>query len=295
MKYLTTQEIAKLWSVSERSVRNYCSLGRVPGSFIDGKTWYIPYNAERPRRSSKKKTRNLTLLGTLKIEKESKIKGRIYHKLQIEMTYNSNHIEGSKLSHEQTNLIFDTNTISLEKCSINIDDIIETFNHFRCIDFVIDVASKKLTEPMIKQLHYILKSSTSDSRISWFNVGDYKLEPNEVGERPTTAPKDVKREIQKLLNEYNNIKEVTIEDIIDFHYKFEAIHPFQDGNGRVGRLIMLKECLKHNFTPILIKDDFKSFYYRGLNEYHREKGYLIDTCLHGQDIFKQYIIYFNKK
>ena len=231
------------------------------------------------------------LLKVLHREKEARLKGGIYHKLQIEMTYNSNHMEGSELTHDQTRFIFETKTILTEK-NIKIDDIIETKNHFQCIDLVIDFAKKKLTESFIKKLHFTLKKGTTDEEKSWFKVGDYKLLPNEVGERETTHPKDVSREIKKILQNYHKKKEIKIKDIIDFHVKFERIHPFQDGNGRVGRLIAFKECLKHNIVPFFIKDDFKMFYYRGLKEWDRQKGFLMDTCLHGQDIMKSFLDYF---
>ena len=289
MKYLNTNEIAIKWNISERSVRNYCSQGRVVGAILNGKKWLIPEIANKPIRNYKHNTRSRTLLEILKDEKESKLSGGIYHKLQVEMTYNSNHIEGSKLSHEQTRYIFETRTIYALDGTVNVDDVIETSNHFRCIDFAIDSAKYKLNESLIKQFHYILKQGTEDSRKQWFKCGDYKTMENEVGGTETTTPKLVKKEMKELIDYYNKIEKVTIEDIIDFHYRFEKIHPFQDGNGRVGRLIMLKECLKNNLVPIIINDDFKLFYYRGLKEYPFEKGYLIDTCLFGQDIMKNYL------
>lgn len=292
MKYLTSLEIANIWNVSERSVRNYCAQGRVLGSFLNGKTWLIPEDAKKPSRNKRTSNKQLNLLETLKRERNARLKGGIYHRFQVEFTYNSNHIEGSKLTHDQTALIFETKTIGQMSGNTKVDDIIETVNHFKCIDYIIDFADKKLTEAFIKQLHLILKSNTADSFLNWFKVGDYKLLPNEVGETQTVSPENVKAEIKALLEQYNSIEHITIEDIIYFHYKFESIHPFQDGNGRVGRLIMLKECLKHNIVPILIQDEFKSFYYRGLKEYKRQKGYLVDTCLHGQDIIKTYLDYF---
>lgn len=295
MIYLKSQEIAKLWNISDRQVRTYCSDGRIQDAFLNGKTWMIPENAEKPKRQKRQILADRNLLFCLKEEKEHQLHGRIYHKLQIEFTYNSNHIEGSQLTHDQTRMIFETNTIGVSTKATNIDDIIETANHFKCIDYVIDCANKKLNESFIKQLHYILKQNTSDSRLSWFKVGDYKLMPNEVGGKETLQPEKVKEATQKILNEYNSKDKHSIEEIIDFHYKFESIHPFQDGNGRVGRLIMLKECLKNNIVPILIKDEFKDFYYRGLSEYKYEKGYLIDTCLHGQDIVKSFLDYFRIK
>jgi len=295
MKYLTSNEIAEKWDISDRQVRAYCFSGRILGCFLEGKTWMIPEDATKPLRQKRTVKKYKNLLEILKEEKEHKIKGRIYHKLQIEMTYNSNHIEGSKLTHDQTSLIFETKTLGATNQATKIDDIIETVNHFKCIDYVIDNADKKLTESFIKQLHFIFKQNTSDSSLSWFKVGDYKTLENEVGGNETTRPSDVKNEISTLLDFYNSKKNIKIEDVIDFHHKFESIHPFQDGNGRIGRLIILKQCLRHDLVPILIKDDFKEFYYRGLKEYKYQKGYLIDTCLHGQDIFKSYLEYFKIK
>lgn len=234
------------------------------------------------------------LLETLKFEKNNKISGGIYHKLQVEFTYNSNHIEGSRLSEEQTRLIFETNTIGLDdsKTSLKVDDIIETSNHFQAIDKIIDLYDEDLREEFIKNIHKILKSGTSDSRKDWFIVGDYKAYPNEVGGYETTLPENVSREMKNLLEIYNNKKAKSFEDIIDFHYQFEKIHPFQDGNGRVGRLLMLKECLKNDIVPFIINDDLKFFYYRGLSNYKKERGYLLDTCLTAQDRFKTYLDYF---
>ncbi len=295
MKYLNVIEISKKWNVSERSVRNYCNQGRVPGAILNNHNWLIPEDALKPSRQIRHSVKETTLLEILKREKRSSIKGGIYHKLQIEMTYNSNHIEGSTLSYDQTRYIFETKTIGVENVSIKVDDIIETINHFRCIDLAIESANYKLTESLIKQFHYILKSGTADSYKPWFKVSDYKLLENEVGGNKTTKPKEVKEKIIDLLTWYNSINNVSLETIIEFHYRFETIHPFQDGNGRVGRLIMLKECLKHNIVPILITDQYKAFYYRGLREWEQEKGYLIDTCLFGQDIMKNYLDYFKIK
>ena len=292
MKYLTSNQIAVKWKVSERSVRNYCNNGRVIGAILEGKTWLIPENAEKPKRQINHSIGNRNLLTILKDEKDSQMKGSIYHKLQIEMAYNSNHIEGSKLTHDQTRYIYETKTIGISKEIINIDDIIETSNHFRCVDLAIDTAKYLLNESLIKQFHLILKSGTSDSTKPWFKIGDYKLIENEVGDTETCPVNEVKQRLVKLLKNYNSKKNVTINDIIDFHYEFEKIHPFQDGNGRVGRLIMLKECLKHNIVPIIINEELKLFYYRGLKEYKNEKGYLVDTCLYGQDIVKKYLDYF---
>ena len=292
MQYLSVAEIAKKWDVSERSVRNYCAHGRVSGAVLTGKTWNIPENAQKPVRSNKKKEKPAILLDILQDEKKNKYSGGIYHKTQIDLTYNSNHMEGSRLTHDQTRYIFETNTIGIENEVLNVDDVIETANHFRCIDMIIDHAKSALTEKIIKELHLILKNSTSDSRKEWFAVGDYKKMPNEVGGMETVLPEKVADSMRKLLSEYNNKEEKSFEDILDFHVKFERIHPFQDGNGRVGRLIMSKESLKYNIVPFIIEDDLKMFYYRGLKEWNNERGYLTDTCLTAQDRYKAYLDYF---
>ena len=292
MRYLSVIEIAKKWNISERSVRNYCAHGRVQGAFLTGKTWNIPENAEKPERSNKKKGHTLTLLDILRDQKEGKYSGGIYHRTQIDLTYNSNHMEGSRLTRNQTRYIFETNTVGVENEVLNVDDVIETVNHFRCIDLVIDHADDILSEKFIKELHLTLKNGTSDSRKDWFAVGEYKKIPNEVGGMDTALPEEVADKMKTLLKEYNVIKEKTLEDILDFHVKFERIHPFQDGNGRVGRLIMFKECLKHNIVPFIIEDNLKLFYYRGLKEWDNEKGYLTDTCLTAQDKYKAYLNYF---
>mgnify|MGYP001342991525 CR=1 FL=1 len=292
MRYLSVAEIAKKWNISERSVRNYCAHGRVPGAFLTGKTWNIPKDAEKPERLNKKKEHPLTLLDILQDQKASKYSGGIYHKTQIDLTYNSNHIEGSRLTHEQTRYIFETNTIGVENEVLNVDDVIETVNHFRCIDMIIDHAKAALTEKFIKELHLILKSGTSDSGKDWFALGDYKKMPNEVGGMETALPEEVAGKMKALLTEYNAKEEKTFEGILDLHVKFERIHPFQDGNGRVGRLIMFRECLKYNIVPFIIEDNLKMFYYRGLMEWDNEKGYLTDTCLAAQDKYKAYLDYF---
>ena len=292
MRYLSVTEIAKKWEVSERSVRNYCAQGRVNGAFITSKIWNIPENAEKPERINKRKEVKITLLDILKEQKASKYSGGIYHKTQIELTYNSNHIEGSRLTHDQTRYIFETNTIGVEKEVLNVDDVIETVNHFHCIDIIIDSARAVLTEKFIKDLHFILKNGTSDSRKDWFAVGDYKKLPNEVGGMDTTIPEEVANKMKILLMGYNAKDAKTFEDILDFHVKFERIHPFQDGNGRIGRLIMFKECLKNNIVPFIVDDNLKMFYYRGLKEWDNEKGYLTDTCLAAQDKYKAYLDYF---
>lgn len=292
MRYLSVIEIAKKWNISQRSVRNYCAHGRVQGAFLTGKTWNIPENAEKPERSNKKKGHTLTLLDILREQKEGKYSGGIYHRTQIDLTYNSNHMEGSRLTRNQTRYIFETNTVGVENEVLNVDDVIETVNHFHCIDLVIDHADDILSEKFIKKLHLTLKNGTSDSRKERFAVGEYKKIPNEVGGMDTALPEEVADKMKTLLKEYNVIKEKTLEDILDFHVKFERIHPFQDGNGRVGRLIMFKECLKHNIVPFIIEDNQKLFYYRGLKEWDNEKGYLTDTCLTAQDKYKTYLNYF---
>ena len=292
MRYLSVAEIAGKWNVSERSVRNYCAQGRVIGAFLTGKTWNIPENAVKPERINKKKERSITLLDILKEQKAGKYPGGIYHKTQIDLTYNSNHIEGSRLTHEQTRYIFETNTISVENEVLNVDDVIETANHFRCIDMMIDNAKAALTEKLIKEIHMILKNGTSDSRKDWFAVGDYKKLPNEVGGLATALPEEVAGKMEELLTEYNAKPDKTLGDILEFHVQFEQIHPFQDGNGRVGRLIMFKECLKYHIVPFIIEDNLKMFYYRGLKEWNNEKGYLTDTCLTAQDKYKAYLDYF---
>ena len=292
MVYMSVKDAAQKWNLSERSVRKYCVEGRVSGAMLVGTTWMIPDNAEKPKRKTRSDAAPDTLLNILQREKEASLSGGIYHKIQIELTYNSNHIEGSRLTHDQTRYIFETNTIGMTNEHINVDDIVETSNHFRCIDLVIENASNLLTEGFIKELHRVLKNGTSDSRQSWFAVGDYKKLPNEVGGRDTTAPEDVAKEMKALLAHYHAKKEKTFAEILDFHYRFERIHPFQDGNGRVGRLILFKECLRNNIVPFIIDDELKMFYYRGLSEWTRERGYLTDTCLAAQDKFKRYLDYF---
>lgn len=225
-----------------------------------------------------------TILQILRDEKEAKISGGLYHELQVRMTYNSNHIEGSKLTEDQTRLIFETNTIDVGD-GVPVDDILETVHHFRAIDYVIDTAEEELSEEIIKHLHYILKHDTKDSTLSWFAVGDYKRRANMVGGRETAKPKDVPKRMKALLRDYNARDTVTVNDVIAFHAEFEYIHPFQDGNGRVGRLVALKECLRHNIIPFIIEDSKKNFYYRSLSEWRSEKGWLTDTCLDGQDTF----------
>ena len=293
MKYLTSSQISKIWNVSERSVRNYCALGKVTGAILEGGVWKIPTVAKKPARANEKENKNY-LLERLREEKEHGIKGGIYHKLQIDLTYNSNHMEGSELTHDQTRYIFETRTIGVENAneSIKVDDIVETINHFSMIDRVIDFANYELSEAFIKELHKILKTGTSDSRLSWFKVGDYKRRANAVGDIETTSPRLVPQEMKKLVDEYNKKEKHSFEEIIEFHVKFERIHPFQEGNGRVGRMIAFKECLKNNIVPFIILDSKKMFYYRGLKNWDNERGWLIDTCLDGQDTVKAYLDYF---
>lgn len=292
MHYISVSEFAKKWNLSERTVRNYCAIGKLKGAFLTGKTWNIPEDAFLPKKGNKKKFSDNTLLNQLKEQKDMKLKGGIYHRTQIDLTYNSNRIEGSKITHEQTRFIFETNTIGASKESVLVDDIVETSNHFRCIDLIIEKAKFKLTESLIKELHFLLKSGTSDSGKDWFNVGDYKKMPNEVGGNETCPPKEVSIKMKKLLSDYYKLEQKTIEDIIDFHQKFEIIHPFQDGNGRVGRLIMFKECLANNVVPFIIDDELKLFYYRGLQEWNNVKEFLLDTCLTAQDKYKIILNYF---
>lgn len=233
-----------------------------------------------------------TLLYRLREEKRIRLKGGIYHQTQIKLAYNSNHMEGSRLTEEQTRYIYETNTIGLEKEPVNVDDIIETINHFQCFDYILDCAEDILTENIIKNIHFMLKSNTSDSRLDWFQVGEYKQRSNMVGDSKTVPPGKVQKEMQKLLSAYQQKDSISFEDIVAFHYSFEKIHPFQDGNGRAGRLIMFKECLKYNIIPFIIEERHKLYYYRGLKEFEIEKGYLMDTCLSAQDAYKEMLAYF---
>lgn len=292
-KFMTIKEASILWNLSERSTRNYCANGRVEGALFKDGSWLIPIDAKKPVRTNEKENKNY-LLERLREEKKHSIKGGIYHKLQIDLAYNSNHMEGSELTHDQTRYIFETRTIGVENSNevIKVDDIVETINHFSMIDRVIDFANYELSEAFIKELHMILKTGTSDSRLSWFKVGDYKRRANAVGDIETTLPRLVPQEMKKLVNEYNKKEKHTLEEIIEFHVKFERIHPFQEGNGRVGRLIAFKECLKNNIVPFIILDSKKMLYYRGLKNWDKERGWLIDTCLDGQDTVKSYLDYF---
>lgn len=295
MGYISIAEFAGKNGVSERTVRNWCSSGKMEGAFLTGKTWNVPEDASLPDRKKSMVRKEFPLLSRLREEKSSRLKGGIYHRTQIDLTYNSNHIEGSRLSHEQTRYIYETNTIGISDESVNVDDIVETVNHFRCIDYIIDHAQDKLTEGMIKEVHRILKTGTSDSRKSWFNVGEYKKLPNEVGGNQTCQPEKVHSMVSVLLKSYNSKKKKTLDDIIDFHKQFESIHPFQDGNGRTGRLIMFKECLSSGIVPFIITDDLKYFYYRGLQNWPDIPGYLRDTCLTAQDNYAALLVYFGIK
>lgn len=294
MEFISVSQFADKFGISERTARNYCANGKIEGAFLTGKTWNIPVDAVLPER--KLSNRKVSpLLCALREQKAQKLKGNIYHRTQIDLTYNSNHIEGSRLTHDQTRYIFETNTIGITDEAINVDDVLETVNHFKCIDYIIDHAEEKLTENLIKQLHLLLKTSTSDSRKDWFSVGEYKLLPNEVGGMDTCLPEDVHKEMMSLLKRYNSVKAHSFEDILDFHVHFERIHPFQDGNGRVGRLLMFKECLRYGHVPFIITDELKLFYYRGLQEWGHVNGYLIDTCLTAQDHYKSLLDYFRIK
>ena len=268
-----------------RSVRNYCAEGRVPGAVLMGKVWMIPEGAEKPIRKTRSDAAPETLLDILHREKNTSLSGGIYHKLQIELTYNSNHMEGSRLTHDQTRYIFETNTIGATNDSVNVDDIVETSNHFRCIDLLIENATSILTEGFIKELHRVLKNGTSDSRQSWFAVGDYKKLPNEVGGKDTTLPENVAAEMKSLMSSYNAKKEKTFEEILDFHYRFERIHPFQDGNGRVGRLIMFKECLRHNVMPFILDDKRRARYLEGIRNWEGDHGILVEVVMEAQSRF----------
>lgn len=289
MEYISVIQFAEKYGISERTARNYCAAGKIDGAFLTGKTWNIPAAADLPRRGKKQLS---PLLVRLREEKESKLKGGIYHRTQIDLTYNSNHIEGSRLTKEQTRYIFETNTLGITTEDTSVDDIMETVNHFRCIDYVIDHATDKITEAHIKALHAILKTNTSESRKPWFAVGAYKRLANEVGEQETVAPKEVHRHIKVLLSDYNALKQVTFDDILDFHVRFERIHPFQDGNGRVGRLLLFWQCLQNAQVPFIITDKLRLYYYRGLQHWGNTNGYLRDTCLTAQDNYKALLDYF---
>lgn len=296
MKLLNVKEIAAKWKISERSVRNYCQLGRVKGAILKAKTWYIPEDATMPERKNSIFSKSNNILNSLLKEQRVKLSGRIYHLTQIDFAYNSNHIEGSRLTHEQTRYIFETHTIGFEKNkSTRVDDVIETINHFRCFDHLLKTINIPLDESLIKSFHRILKSNTTDADRGWFKVGDYKIQPNVVGGMKTTPPEHVPVEIKHLLDWYNSIKQKNLKDILEFHVRFEKIHPFQDGNGRVGRLIMFRECLKNDIVPFIIKDEVRDFYYRGIKNWNKQKGYLTDTCLKCQDDYKTVLDYLKIK
>lgn len=296
MRYISVKEAAGKWDITPRVVRQYCEDGRVEGAFKTGATWNIPEDAVKPERKRPASGRTDMpddLLARLRMEKESMMPGGIYHLIQIEFAYNSNHIEGSKLTHDQTRYIYETNTIGLEGETVNADDVIETVNHFRALDYIIDHARQHISESMIKKLHLILKTGTQDSRRSWFAVGAYKRLENEVGGMTTARPEDVPEKMKDLIRQYNMSDNKTLKDLLDFHYRFERIHPFQDGNGRVGRLILFKECLRTGVLPFIIEDDIKLFYYRGLAEWPRQKGYLIGTAESQQNKFKEILSYYH--
>jgi len=295
MKYISVTEYAQKYDISERTARNYCAKGKIEGAFLTGKTWNIPADATLPKRKNAREKRVMPLLAILREQKTSRMEGSIYHKTQIDFAYNSNHIEGSRLTYEQTRYIFETNTLGFDKGIVNVDDLIETTNHFHCVDHIIEHTFDSLTEDNIKHLHGMLKSGTSDSRKDWFAVGDYKRLPNEVGGVETCPPEEVHRQMKQLLSSYNALKQKTLDDILDFHVRFERIHPFQDGNGRVGRLILFKECLANNIVPFIITEELKLFYYRGLQQWGHVNGYLTDTCLTAQEQYKEALHYFKVK
>lgn len=287
MRLVPEEEYAANHGLTVQAVRGYCAEGKLPGAEQEGERWRIPADAPLPN-----ETEHSPLLVALREQMESKMRGGIYHRTQIDLTYNSSHIEGSRLSKEQTRYIYETNTIGVTEEAVSVDDIIETTNHFRCIDFIIEHAEEPLTEEMIKRLHALLKAGTSDADRPWFAVGEYKRLPNEVGGKETTAPEDVTAAIRALLQEYSGKREVSLEEILDFHYRLEMIHPFQDGNGRVGRLIIFKECLAHHIVPFIITEELKMYYYRGLDRWEEVRGYLLDTCLTAQDRYRAILDYF---
>lgn len=292
MEYISVSQFAKKYGISERTARNYCATGKIEGAFLTGKTWNIPAEAVLPKRNTKKVS---PLLAALREQKEAQLKGGVYHRVQIDLTYNSNNIEGSRLTKEQTRYIFETNTLGITSENTRIDDILETINHFRCIDYVIDHASDKITESHIKQLHLILKTNTSDSRKAWFAIGDYKRLANSVGEEETTQPQAVHGQMKLLLADYHALKNVDFDNLLDFHVRFERIHPFQDGNGRVGRLLLFWQCLQAGIAPFIITEDLRLFYYRGIQNWGKINGYLKDTCLTAQDNFKAILDYYKIK
>lgn len=292
MGFVSVAETAKKWGVSERSVRNYCAEGRVPGAFLTGKTWNVPDDAAKPERVGKRDSRPLGLLAVLQAEARGNVSGGIYHMVQIELTYNSNHMEGSRLTQEQTRFIFETNTLGVADGAVRADDVVETANHFKCVDMVIEHAARPLSEAFVKELHRTLKNGTSDARKEWFEVGGYKRLPNTVGDMPTAPPEEVPVRMREFIDACNTRETLSFDDLLDLHHRFERIHPFQDGNGRVGRLLLFRECLRRGIVPFIIGDDLKFYYYRGLKEWERDRAYLRDTCLTAQDAFKKMLDYF---
>lgn len=299
-KKMTQNEIANILDVSPATVSKYESGALEPN--IESlkrlaETFNITIDELLKEEEDTFDISKINVLDILREQKEMKLKGNLYHNTQVIFAYNTNHIEGSKLTEDQTRYIFETNSILFEKETVaSIDDILETANHFKLVDYMLDIADEDLTEDIMKQFHRILKEGTADSRKEWFNVGEYKKVVNEAGDMKTTSPKETPKAMQKLMEWYNSLNNVTIKDIIEFHARFEKIHPFQDGNGRIGRIIIFKECLKNNIIPFIILDRDKLFYYRGLKEYqgNREKGYLIDTCLNAQDQYIKMIEYYLK-
>lgn len=281
-KHIGRSELSSALGLSSRTIAKISKGQRLSERSIQKIADYLGF----PKEELFREISENKILQILRDEKDMGLSGSLYHVLQVKMTYNSNHIEGSMLSEEQTRLIFETNTVDSGE-GILVDDILETVHHFRAIDYVIDSAEKPLSEEIIKKLHYILKHDTKDSTLSWFAVGDYKKKANMVGGKETSKQSEVHSHMKALLDIYNSKERITIEDIIAFHAEFEQIHPFQDGNGRVGRLVALKECLNHNILPFIIEDSKKGFYYRGLSQWQTEKGFLTDTCLDGQDTFKR--------
>ncbi len=289
MEYISVTKFAEKYGISERTARNYCATGKISGAFLTGKTWNIPTEAALPKRGKNKVS---PLLQRLRAEQEARLKGGIYHRTQIDLTYNSNHIEGSRLTKEQTRYIFETNTLGASTDNTRIDDIMETVNHFRCIDYIIVHATDRITETHIKELHKILKTNTSDSQKQWFAVGEYKRLANEVGGEETVSPDDVHKRMKELLAEYNSLKHPDFDNVLNFHVQFERIHPFQDGNGRVGRLLLFWQCLQAGIVPFIITEDLRLYYYRGIQNCGRVNGYLRDTCLSAQDNYKAVLDYF---
>lgn len=289
MEYISVTKFAEKYGISERTARNYCATGKISGAFLTGKTWNIPTEAALPKRGKNKVS---PLLQRLRAEHEAHLKGGIYHRTQIDLTYNSNHIEGSRLTKEQTRYIFETNTLGASTDNTRIDDIMETVNHFRCIDHIIVHATDRITETHIKELHKILKTNTSDSQKQWFAVGEYKRLANEVGGEETVSPDDVHKRMKELLAEYNSLKHPDFDNVLNFHVQFERIHPFQDGNGRVGRLLLFWQCLQAGIVPFIITEDLRLYYYRGIQNWGRVNGYLRDTCLSAQDNYKAVLDYF---